>query len=160
EEVREFHRRHYGPEHMTLVFVGDVDIDTIRTQVARAFDGWKGGVAVRRATSPARAPDKAQDLAVQVPGKASVSVMIGQPTGLACNHPDAQALRVATAILGSGFTGRLMGAVRDREGLTYGIGASVGDDTFNDGTWSITATFAPELLEKGIASTRRELLKW
>ena len=36
------------------------------------------------------------------------------------------ALRVGTAILGRGFTGRLMGTVRDREGLTYGIGAGGG----------------------------------
>ncbi|HEY8509241.1 MAG TPA: hypothetical protein VIL32_12830 [Steroidobacteraceae bacterium] len=29
-----------------------------------------------------------------------------------------------------------------------------------NGSWSISATFAPALLEKGIASTRRELQKW
>ncbi|MFN1222363.1 hypothetical protein, partial [Enterococcus faecium] len=41
-----------------------------------------------------------------------------------------------------------------------GISASVGDDEFVDGTWSIGATFAPALLEKGVASTQRELQKW
>jgi zinc protease len=34
------------------------------------------------------------------------------------------------------------------------------EDTFTDGGWAISATFAPELLDKGIAATRRELLKW
>ena len=47
--------------------------------------------------------------------------------------------------------------IRNREGLTYGIGASLSADTFSDGAWSIRGTFAPELLEKGLASTRREL---
>ena len=67
---------------------------------------------------------------------------------------------MGTAIFGSGFTSRLMGTVRDKEGLTYGINAGMGDDALNDGYWKISATFAPSLLEKGAASTQRELLKW
>ena len=92
--------------------------------------------------------------------KPSVSVILGQPTGLRYKDPDALALRVGTAILGRGFTGRLMGTVRDKEGLTYNIGATVADDSIADGSWDISASFAPALLEKGIASTRRELDKW
>jgi len=53
-----------------------------------------------------------------------------------------------------------MSAVRDREGLTYGIGAGISDDTFVDGRWQVEASFAPALLDKGIASTRREILRW
>jgi zinc protease len=74
--------------------------------------------------------------------------------------PDALPLRVGTAILGRGFTGRLMGIVRDKEGLTYNIGAAVSEDNIVDGSWDISASFAPALLDKGIASTRRELDKW
>jgi zinc protease len=59
-----------------------------------------------------------------------------------------------------GFTGRLMSTVRDREGLTYDIGARVGDDSFTDGAFFISATFAPALLEKGLASTQRVLRQW
>ena len=69
-------------------------------------------------------------------------------------------MHVGTANLGSGFTGRLMASVRDAEGLTYGIGARVSDDTFLDGDVAISATFAPQLLAKGITSTRREIGKW
>jgi zinc protease len=53
-----------------------------------------------------------------------------------------------------------MGTVRDKEGLTYSIGAGVGEDSIADGDWAISASFAPALLTKGIASTRRELQKW
>jgi zinc protease len=69
-------------------------------------------------------------------------------------------LRVGTAILGQGFTGRLMGTVRDREGLTYGIGAAVTADSVADGAWSISASFAPALLDRGVASTRGVLEQW
>ena len=67
---------------------------------------------------------------------------------------------MATSVLGTGFTGRLMSSVRDKEGLTYGIGASISDDTYNDGAFGISASFAPQLLDKGLASTQRELRKW
>jgi zinc protease len=67
---------------------------------------------------------------------------------------------VGTAVLGSGFTGRLMGIVRDKEGLTYNISAAEAEDSIVDGSWDISASFAPALLDKGIASTRRELDRW
>ena len=56
--------------------------------------------------------------------------MLGQATGLRYRDPDALPLRVGTAVLGHGFTGRLMGTVRDREGLTYGIGAGLSEDSY------------------------------
>ena len=92
--------------------------------------------------------------------KTSVSVVLGQASGLRYGDPDYQALRVATAILGSGFTGRLMANVRDKEGLTYDVGARLANDMFHDGDWKITASFSPALLEKGIASTKRQLALW
>jgi len=96
-----------------------------------------------------------------MPDKTSVSVVLGQSTGLRYSDDDYQALRVGTAVLGgTGFSGRLMQTVRDKEGLTYGIYANTANDTFTDGEWKITATFAPALLEKGIASMRQQLTAW
>ena len=63
-------------------------------------------------------------------------------------------------MLGRGFTARLMANVRDKEGLTYGISSSLAKDAFADGEWQIEANFAPELLDKGIAATKRELDYW
>jgi zinc protease len=36
----------------------------------------------------------------------------------------------------------------------------VTEDSIADGEWAISASFAPALLDRGIASTRRELQKW
>jgi zinc protease len=87
-------------------------------------------------------------------------MLLGQASGLRYGDPDNLALRMGTAILGRGFTGRLMGTVRDKEGLTYNIGASMSDDGIVDGVWEVSASFAPALLGKGIDSTRREIAKW
>lgn len=159
DELKAFHAKYYGPAHMTLVVAGDVAAPDVDTEVTKVFSGWSGGHDYIRPTQHAHS-EGPRDIYVPLRDKPSVSVILGQATGLTYRDPDALALRVGTAILGHGFTGRLMGTVRDKEGLTYNIGAGVSEDTVADGAWDISASFAPALLDKGIASTRRELQKW
>lgn len=159
EDVVAFHKKYYGPNHLTLVVVGDLDLPQIQAEIGQAFAGWTGGVAVPR-PAKATSTDTAKEQSIFMPDKPSVTVVLGQTSGLRYSDPDYQALRVATAIFGSGFTGRLMANVRDKEGLTYGIGSNLSHDTFADGDWKIQATFAPALLEKGITSAKRQLTSW
>lgn len=159
EDVIAFHKKHYGPAGFTLVATGDLDIPLLQRELGGAFAGWTGGVSLPQAPKAAGTDSpKTQD--VFMPGKTSVTVVMGQASGLKYSDPDYQAVRVATAILGSGFTGRLMANVRDKEGLTYGIGSNLSGDTFTDGAWQITATFNPTLLDKGIASAKKQLTSW
>ena len=159
DEIKAFQANYYGPAHMTLVVVGDVSDADTSAEIAKAFSGWTGGQDYLRATKPAMTA-AANEIAVPLADKPSVTMILGQATGLKYSDPDALPLRLGTAILGRGFTGRLMGTVRDKEGLTYSIGASMGDDSIVDGAWDISASFAPALLTRGVASTRRELEKW
>ncbi|MCA3884820.1 MAG: insulinase family protein [Burkholderia sp.] len=92
--------------------------------------------------------------------KESVSVMLGQAIDLRANDADYLPLSAAVNILGNGFTGRLMAGVRDKEGLTYGIRAGLSGLSLMDGGFVITSSFAPPLLDKGVASTRRILDAW
>jgi zinc protease len=159
DEVKAFHQAHYGPAHFVLTAVGDLDIPQIQGELTKGFAGWTGGVALPDSL-PASVGDMEKEKVVFMPEKTSVSVVIAQPTRLRYGQADYQALRVGTAILGSGFTGRLMGNVRDKEGLTYGINARLANDTFKDGDFRIAGTFAPALLDKGVASTNRQLNLW
>ncbi len=164
DEVKAFQAKYYGPAHMSMVVAGDVADADVRAEIAKAFAGWTGGedyihVASRTAAADA-AHDAGREITVPLADKPSVTLILGQATGLRYRDQDALALRIGTAILGRGFTGRLMSTVRDKEGLTYGINAAVADDSIVDGAWDISASFAPSLLQKGVTSTRRELDKW
>ncbi|HWE24929.1 MAG TPA: pitrilysin family protein [Myxococcales bacterium] len=159
EELRAFHGAHYGPEHLTLVFVGDIDPSALATALRQGFSGWKGENPLATGALGGWVAGQ-REIAVDIPGKTSVDVRFGQAVELRYKDPDALALRMGAAILGGGFTGRLMATVRDSEGLTYGIGAGINNDSFVAGDFAISATFAPALLEKGIASTRREFSRW
>ncbi len=157
DQLRAFHAANYGPTAARLVIVGDVDDAAIDAAIGEAFAGWKGGRPIPPAPrAPALAAPRVEKVAM--PGKTSVSLTIGQPSGLRYTDPGYQALNMATSVLGSGFfSARLLDIIRNREGLTYGIFAQLSGDTYADGGWQISGTFAPDLLEKGLASTLREL---
>lgn len=158
DEVRAFQAKYYGPAHMVLVVAGDVVDAEIQAEINRSFAGWSGGQDYIRPAQPA--VTAANDITVPLADKPSVTMILGQATGLRSRDADSLPLRVGTAILGRGFTGRLMGTVRDKEGLTYNISATISEDAIADGAWEISASFAPALLAKGVAATRRELDKW
>jgi zinc protease len=158
-QVKSFHAGYYGPKHMTLVLAGDVSGAEAEGEIAKDFAGWTGGEDYVHPAAPASGAS-ARLITVPLQEKPSVSVMLGQATGLRYRDPDALALRVGTAVLGRGFTGRLMSTVRDREGLTYGIGAGVAEDSVADGDWMVSASFAPALLERGITATRKVVTAW
>jgi zinc protease len=64
-------------------------------------------------------------------------------------------------ILGGNFSARLMQTVRDKQGLTYGIGSSIAGVSFGaDGYWSIWGTFAPDIINKGIKATKEQINLW
>jgi zinc protease len=159
DEVKAFHAKYYGPAAMRLVIVGDIEPAAVQGGLTQAFAGWTGGSVAPRAAR-AGSMDVPREQTVFMPEKTSVTITWGQSTGLKYGEADFLALRVGNIILGSGFTGRLMANVRDKEGLTYGIYSAVQADTFNDGDFSVVGDFAPTLLDKGLASTRHQVAEW
>ncbi len=160
EQVKAYHAANYGPKSCRMVLVGDVDVAEAETAVAAAFGGWTGGQVMPQ-VEKAPVLEAGAIRRVNMPGKTSVTFLIGQPSRLRYADPEYQPLNFATSVLGSGFfSARLLDVIRNQEGLTYGIGASLASDTFTDGAWYIQATFAPELLTKGTESTLRELRRF
>ena len=160
DQIRAFHATYYGPAGGRLVVAGDVDDAVLARALGEGFAGWSGG---RPAPAAPRAPALAAGRieTVAMPGKANVSFVLGQPSGLRYGDTDYLALEFGTAVLGSGFfSARLLDVIRTREGLTYGITAALHGDTHADGAWSIRTGFAPELLGKGDAAVRREFARF
>lgn len=158
-DIKNFHDKYFGADYATMVVVGDVDPAAIQADVKKSFAGWTGGEALPAAPK-SLSVEEAKELTVNIPGKESVSVIMGTPTGLKYGDADYLPLSVGTTVLGRGFTGRLLSTVRDTEGLTYGIGAELVGSGKLEQAWVISATFAPSLLKQGLASTDRELTKW
>jgi len=90
---------------------------------------------------------------VNIAGKSSVVVKYG----LVVEYSDA--LSLAIACLGNGFSGMLMRIVRDKYGLTYGINSRL-KHAKGCAIFEITGTFAPSLLAEGIKRTEEVIMDW
>jgi zinc protease len=118
-DVRAFHARHWRPEESFLVVVGAVEADAVLAQLRRRFGRWKGPSGPAPLV-PAPAPPAPLVLVVDRPDLTQTQVRIASG-GFARRSPDYFPGMVASAVLGGGFTSRLMQELRVKRGLSYGV---------------------------------------
>jgi zinc protease len=157
-DLRKFHQSVYGPHSCTLIAVGDIDTAQLQAAIEKGFSGWQGGTDYKRDFPPVASAGAKEPAVLFIPEKTSVAYMRGLPVNVRPTSPESIPLAVANQIFGGPtFTSRLMATVRDREGLTYGIGSTISGDTFTEGSMTIRATFAPSLLDRGMVSVDQQL---
>jgi zinc protease len=118
-DVTAMHRRHYRPSEAFVVVVGPSPAAQVLALVRRRFGGWRasGGDAPAVATA---APPRTAVIVVDKPDVTQTQVRIVSE-GYPRKSPDYFPGMVASAILGGGFTSRLMEAIRVERGLSYGV---------------------------------------
>ena len=119
DDVREYHRRAIRPEDATLVAVGDLDHETIRSLAERAFGGWTGS---GEPLSPrdAELPHPARLNLVTRAGAPQSELRIGH-VGVSRFTPDYHALIAANMVLGGQYVSRVNLNLRQDKGITYGV---------------------------------------
>lgn len=93
-------------------------------------------------------------------GKKSATMILGCASDITASDPRSVALSLAVDALGGGFTSTLMQKVREDQGLTYGIYSNTGTVDPSTSTFATQATFAPELVEKGVNLSRELVKHW
>lgn len=122
-DLERYHREHIGADRLTLVFGGDFDPRELRTEVARAFGGWRLAAApLPPLAAPARVHGR-RVLLVDAPGSAQTYFWIGN-TGVARGYAHRAALEITNTAFGGSFGSMLMQALRIKSGLTYSAGSS------------------------------------
>lgn len=159
KDLIDFHHLWFGPTAAVLVLGGDLKPSTCQAEVERCFGGWTGGKMAPEPMTHA-GNGSAGKIVLPVEGKESVTVLLGMPCDVRYPQQDALAISLATAALGDGFTSRLLNTIRDTEGLTYDISSSFSNPDGKNGLWSVSGSFAPEFVGRGLESTHREILRW
>jgi len=160
DDVKKFYQKYFGPKSMIFVLVGDVDKNEVKNSVEKNFAGWKGGVNYPDFDRAKMTTENKIEI-VRLEDKTSATLRFGQITGLKRSDKDFIPFLIGNEALGGGsFTARLMSIIRDEEGLTYGIYSGHSGDVFSDGTWYVSGTFSPDLLNQGYTSTLREIKRW
>ncbi len=119
KDVTTFHARRYRPSAGILVVVGRVDAEESLALARRRFGRWRapdGAVP----PIPPPAPLRTSVVVVDKPDVTQTQVRVAS-AGFPRKSPDYFPGIVASALLGGGFTSRLMEAIRVNRGLSYGV---------------------------------------
>ncbi len=159
DQVKQFHAQYYGLAEGELAIIGDFDPESIQQQVAKHSRDWKSRQNYARIlrkyleVKPAAA-------AFETPDKANAMWMAGAAFRLTDTAPDYPALLFGNYLLGQGMNSRLFARIRNKEGLSYGVGSQLIAGAKDDHALFIAfAICAPENAPKVEASFRDEMKK-
>lgn len=161
DNLKKFHRNYYGRGDIKITAVGAYD-----NNLDRSISEQFAKLSIKTAPSPQERGTQAlvgggpKQKMIKMEEKESVDVFFGQTVPINKNDEDYIPLLVGMAVLGYGFTGRLMKNVRNKKGLTYGTGARLkGFREGQDGYWIALGMFAPQLLNAGVEAMEEEIKK-
>ena len=121
EDLLAFFRRHYVPDNMITVVVGDIDPAEVEAYLREVYQGF-----TRRARAPVLVPAEPAQVAPREGRKTGVyeitrGVLAWHTVDL--SHPDAAALDVLAAVVGQGRSARLEVELKERRQLVHSIDA-------------------------------------
>ncbi len=163
--LKSIHQKYFNPERVTLVMVGDMNPEEMKTLANKYFGNWK------TKTEPAQIKEippvkelKGKEIKV-FPEKdyTECTINIGFAPFNDVNPDDEEAVNVLNYILASSaLTSRMGVELRDKQGLIYGIKSKLWSTSDNIGYWKFNTKTGPQNLEKvitGIFSEIKKLLK-
>lgn len=123
DDIRAFHRSHYGKDNAVVAIVGDVGRHQAEKMVQAVLKGLPAKSTVIH-NIPTVEKQTAQRLDIPFAGE-QAQIIMGMPL-IKRNDPDYYALVAGNYILGGGgFDSRLMKVLRDQKGYTYGVYSSL-----------------------------------
>jgi zinc protease len=164
EEVRDLYAQQLSAQAGELAVLGDFDADAVRKQIKELLGDWKAPVPYRRIERPAKTEVAGTRLEILTPDKANAVYAAGEMLALKDTDPDFPALEVANFLFGGGpLSSRLANRVRQKEGLSYGIGsqfsAEARDKSARFSLFAITNPANMGKLDKVVAEELDKLLK-
>ena len=145
QQARQFYNDFYGASVAELAVVGDFDSAQVTRLANERLGDW------RSAQAYARVPNVYQDrpdttIVIETPDKANAFFFAGLNLKIRDDDPDYAALVLGNYMLGGGFlNSRLAVRIRQKEGLSYGVGSGLGasaQDT--SGNFMAYAIYAPQ----------------
>ena len=148
DQVKDFHAKFYGADHGEIAIVGDMDAAAMPALLGSLLGDWKSASPYTRVPRPYY-DVKPESIRIETPDKANAYYTAGLQFRMQDTDPDYAALLVANRILGGGPGSQLWQRVREKEGLSYGIGSGVTASPYEArGSFTTGAIYAPQNLGK------------
>lgn len=152
EDLAAFHKEAYGSTTTTFMLVGDITAEEASALFEKTFSDWSGNAPRTISIDEVSAPAQARRVNVNIPDKQSTNILIGHPVAIQANSPDLLAAMLGNSALGGGPIDSKLGQdVREKHGLTYGIGSAFDDLSVPYSPWLIRLTVDPNKVELALS---------
>jgi zinc protease len=160
DDVKKFHEQFYGASQGELIVVGKFDAPAVQAAAAELLGSWKSASAWQRIVNNYREVQYI-NTKIETPDKENAQFSAGLRLRMRDTDPDYPAMVLANYMFGGGgLTSRLPDRVRNREGLSYGVGSSFTAPVEGDAAaFSASAIANPGNTPKVEASFLDELTK-
>jgi len=120
--LRAEHAKRFRPDRALLVITGRIGEAEAMKLAQAAFGDWKAQGPALAEAAPAPVSAKPARILLQRGGSVQSTIRVGAP-GIAASAQDQVPLRLASTILGGGFSSRVNINLREEKGYTYGASA-------------------------------------
>lgn len=160
EDVRAIHRDFWSASGARVGVVGGIP-DGLAEALEAHFGAWKKPVPAHERFTAGHLPVPAARFDVELKNQSNAELVMFTNFALKQLGPDFMPLLLATHILGGGtLDNRLADRIRQREGLSYGVGAHLQSNYFDDRSQlRIQGSFAPENRDRMLAAVNEELAR-
>jgi zinc protease len=160
KDIKEFHRRTFGPRGMVIAVVGAIQPEKAAEAVNHALGDWQVQGQLSAPPLPAHKPiEKTVKHHHVVAGKSQSDLIIGM-IGPRRKDPDYFPASLGNSVLGQfGMMGRIGEVVREKSGLAYYASSTLNSGT-GPGSWEVSAGVNPTNLEKAIDLIEKELRRF
>ncbi|HVF26931.1 MAG TPA: pitrilysin family protein, partial [Pyrinomonadaceae bacterium] len=158
DEVKKFYADFYGASDSQLAVVGDFDDKEVARLATELFGNWKSPRPFARVVSTFN--DVASlNKSFEAPDKANAFFIAGLNLKVRDDNPDYPALVLGNYMLGGGFlNSRLATRIRQKEGISYGVGSQLSASPQDEvGNFITFAIYAPQNVEKLEAAFKDEI---
>lgn len=160
DQAKQFYHDFYGASNAQLTVIGDFDEQEIAKLTTELFSDWKSPHPFKRIPSVFKDIAPANQT-FQAPDKANAFFVAGFLFDMRDDNADYAAVTLGHYMLGGGFlSSRLAARIRQKEGLSYGVGSGIFVSAFDHyGRFTATAIYAPQNVEKLEAAFKEEIAR-
>lgn len=158
DEVKKFYADFYQSENATVGVVGDFDDAAVTAELKNMLEFWRAPNKYEHAVDPYW-DIAAKSEKVNTPDKANAMMMAGYNLELRDDDPDYPALIMGNYMIGGGFlNSRLATRIRQKEGISYGVGSWLQADPLDkSGAFGSYAIYNPDNSDRLVTAYKEEL---
>ncbi len=159
-DIQSFYKEFYGASNAEAALVGNFDAADATKELTDLFGGWKSPSAFERAVGMYK-PTTSDTKVFATPDKPNAVYLLAGLLKIRDDDPQYPALEIGNEILGGGvLNSRLATRIRQKDGLSYGVGSQVHADALDPvGSFTVFAISAPQNTPKVESDAKEEMAK-